>query len=180
MKELSLPDPGFTPYYDKEFFDTILHYKEISTMNISAMSIKQWYSTLMEDQVQMNPANGDHPAALIPVRPENLHPNSDWSQIWLNMRTSGSELSSFLFKLLHGLLPTQDRVVRIGMADNGLPGVCLHCRASTETLQHCFFECPDSMVVGLALLGYAQAVVPDLSPEAALLLDFHQNLSMED
>ena len=32
----------------------------------------------------------------------------------------------------------------------------------------------------VALLGYAQAVVPDLSPEAALLLDFHQNLSMED
>ena len=36
------------------------------------------------------------------------------------------------------------------------------------------------MVVGLTLLGYVQHVVPNLSPEAALLLDFQQSLTSEE
>ena len=151
-------------------------------MNISTMSIKQWYSTLMEDQVLMNPSDGDNPAVLIPVRPENLHPDSDWTQIWLNMRTSGlgSELSSFLFKLVHGLLSTQERIARIGLSAEDIPGVCSHCRVSPETLIHCFFECQASMVVGLTLLGYVQQLVPDLSPDKALILDWQDSLSSEE
>ena len=31
----------------------------------------------------------------------------------------GSDLTSFLFKLIHGLLPTQDRVARLGLANDG-------------------------------------------------------------
>ena len=129
----------------------------------------------------MNPTNDDTPASLIPVRPETLNPNCEWPQIWSNARSKGlgSELSSFLLKLVHGLLPTQDRIARIGMADNG-HGICLLCRHSSENLLHCFFECPHNMIVGLTLLGYAQHVVPNLSPEAALLLDFQQSLTPEE
>ena len=181
LQEHSLPDPGYPPYYDKEFFSLIQHYKETSPMNISIMSIKEWYTTLLEDQVLMNPTNDDTPASLIPVRPETLNPNCEWPQIWSNARSKGlgSELSSFLLKLVHGLLPTQDRIARIGMADNG-HGICLLCRHSSENLLHCFFECPHNMIVGLTLLGYAQHVVPNLSPEAALLLDFQQSLTQEE
>ena len=161
LKEHSLPDPCFPPYYDKDFFSLIQHYKENSPMNISMMSTKQWYFTILEDQ--------GLPASLIPVRSETLHPNCDWPQIWSNIRSKGlgSELSSFLLKLVHGLLPTQDRVARIGLAENPLPVVCLMCRISNENLLHCFFECPKSMVVGLTLLGYVKHVIPNLSPEAA-------------
>ena len=130
----------------------------------------------------MNPTNDDTPASLIPVRSETLHPNCDWPQIWSNIRSKGlgSELSSFLLKLVHGLLPTQDRVARIGLAENPLPGFCLMCRISNENLLHCFFECPKSMVVGLTLLGYVQHVIPNLSPEAALLLDFQHSTTPEE
>ena len=181
LKEHSLPDPGFPPYYDKEFFSLIQHYKETSPMNISTMSTKDWYATLLDDQVLLNPTNDDAPASLIPVRPENLNPNCEWPQIWSNVRSKGlgSELSSFLLKLVHGLLPTQDRIARIGMAVDG-QAVCLLCRTSSENLLHCFFECPHNMVVGLTLLGYVQHVVPNLSPEAALLLDFQQSLTSEE
>ena len=177
LQEHSLPDPGYPP--TKEFFSLTQHYTETSPMNISIMSTKEWYTTLLEDQVLMNPTNDDTPASLIPVRPETLNPNCEWPQIWSNARSKGlgSELSSFLLKVVHGLLPTQDRIAR--MADNG-HGICLLCRHSSENLLHCFFECPHNMIVGLTLLGYAQHVVPNLSPEAALLLDFQQSLTSEE
>ena len=73
MGEHSLPDPGLTPYYDKDFFNLILHYKTNSTLNIATMTIKQWYTVLLEDKVLMSPATQDSPAALFPVRTEALH-----------------------------------------------------------------------------------------------------------
>jgi hypothetical protein len=123
----------YTPHYDKDFFNLIQHYKETSPMNTSIMPSSGIPPFYIEDQVLMNPANDDAPSSLIPIRSESLHPTSDWPQIWLYVRTRGlgSELSSFLFKLLHGFLPTQDRVSRIGMSDNELPRVCLHCRVAT-------------------------------------------------
>ena len=115
LGETSLPDPGVTPYYDQLFFETIRHYHEHSPLNISLMTIKQWYSVLMEDNVLMSPPNEDTPRSLLPIRAETLSPSTDWPNSWRLSRMQGleSDLSSFLFKLLHKLLPTQDRVSRI-------------------------------------------------------------------
>ena len=93
------------------------------------------------------------------------------------MKGLGSELASFLFKLVHGLLPTQDRVARLGLANGDLVGTCLHCRLDPEDLLHCFFGCTKSMVTSLSLLGWIQHLVPHLSPEAALCLELRQELS---
>ena len=105
MGEHSLPDPGLTPYY---FFDLILHYKTSSPLNIATMTIKKWYTVLLEDKVLMSPATQESAAALLPVRTESMHPNTDWPQVWQIARTKGlgSELISFQFKILHKLLPT--------------------------------------------------------------------------
>ena len=73
LQEHSLPDPGYPPYYDK-----IQHYKETSPMNISIMSTKEWYTTLLADQVLMHPTNDDDQAFLILVRPDNLNLNCKW------------------------------------------------------------------------------------------------------
>ena len=172
MCEHSLPDPGFTPYYDNEFFQLIHHYKTSSTLNIASMSIKEWYTLLLEDKVLMSPATDVSPAALLPVRVEALHPNTDWSQVWNIARTKGlgPELISFQFKLLHQLLPTQERIARLGLNEDQ-PRLCLHCRLETEDLVHSFFDCTKNMQVGLALLGCVQQILPDLSAEAAVLLD---------
>ena len=182
LHEHCLPDPGFTPYYDKGFFELIRHYKETSPMNISVMSTKQWYSILLEDQLLMSPATEDDPASLIPIRAETLNPSSNWPQVWNCVRVKGlgSDLSSFLFKLVHGLLPTQDRVTRLGLADNDTPGHCLLCKTEPEDLLHSFFGCIKNLETGLTLLGYVQHVVPHLTPESALLLNFHLELSMEE
>ena len=73
--------------------------------------------------------------------------------------------------MIHCLLPTQERVARIGL-NEGNPGLCLHCRLDIETVPHSLIDCPRNMQVGLALLGCVQQVLPDLSAEAAVLLDF--------
>ena len=43
-----------------------------------------------------------------------------------------SDLSSFLFKLLHKLLPTQDRVSRIVRAEAQILGLCQLCHREVE------------------------------------------------
>ena len=110
LGEDDLPDPGLPPYYDQAFFDTIKHYHQHSPLNVAVMSIKQWYQALLEDRVLMNPPTDTSPQSLIPVRVEILSPTIDWPQTWKLVRSKGldSDLVSFLFKLLHCLLPTKD------------------------------------------------------------------------
>ena len=171
LGEVSLPNPGLPPYYDSNFFEVIRHYHQHSPMNISRMSTREWYRVLLEDQVLFSNPTEESPACLIPIRVETLSPGTDWSETWRLSRIHGlgSELTSFLFKLLHCLLPTQDRVNRIGVATHD--GLCQLCMLEVEDTLHAFFSCQQSRVVGHALLGYVQKTVQNLSPEAALLLD---------
>ena len=178
LDESSLPNPGFPPFYDSEFFKTIQHYHLNSPLNVGVMTTRQWYRILLEDQVLQSPATDQSPAKIISLRVENLSPETDWPLTWSLARTQGldSELTSFLFKLLHGLLPTQDRVTRFGLAGPN-QGVCQLCLLEVEDQVHAFFSCPKSMLAGLALLGYVQTFVPNLSPESALKLDLGSELS---
>ena len=181
LGEHTLPDPGFTPYYDKDFFSLIQHYKASTSLNITTMSIKHWYTMLLEDKVLMSPATQEEPAALLPIRAESKHPNTDWTQVWEITRTRGlgPELISFQLKMLHELFPTQERLARLNLNEDN-PGLCLHCRLETEDQVHALFDCIKNMGVGLALLGCAQQVLPDMSAEAAVLLDFQRCLPEEE
>ena len=129
-----------------------------------------------------DPTIENTPSTLIPVRVEELSPQTDWQATWSTARTKGldSELTSFIFKLLHCLLPTQDRVSRITRNQNQNIGLCQLCHAEVEDPQHAFFSCPYSSTAGLALLGYLQLLVPDLSPGAALHLEFGQGLDEQE
>ena len=129
----------------------------------------------------MSPATQESPAALLPVRAEAMHPNTDWPQVWLIARSKGlgPELISFQIKILHNLLPTQERIARLGLNDDH-PGLCLHCRVDVEDLVHSFFVCTKNMGVGLALLGCVQQILPDLSSEDAVLLDLGCSLPEEE
>ena len=180
LGEVSLPDPGFTPYYDQEFFRIISHYHNNCPLNVAVMSTKQWYQVLLEDQVLMSPEDENSPPTLLPVRVETLYPTADWSRTWSLARTKGlgSELTSFIFKLLHRLLPTQDRVSRLG--GSGSQGLCQLCHKEIEDQLHAFFMCQHSLVAGHALLGYLQSAVPGLSPEASLRLELDNSLSEKE
>ena len=82
------------------------------------------------------------------------------------MKGIESHLTAFLFKLLHRLLPTKDRVSRL----TGEDGTCNFCSEDVEDLGHAFFSCSHSRVAGLALLGWVQSICPNLQPEDVLVL----------
>jgi hypothetical protein len=168
LGETSLPNPGVPPFYDENFFATIRHYHETSPLNIAVMTIKQWYSVLMEDRVLMSQATEDNPQLLLPVRAEILSPTTDRSNSWRLSRIKGveSKLTAFLFKL-HHLLATQDRVSRL----RGEDGICNVCHVDIEDLNHAFFTCPQSRVAGLALLGWVQVLCPNLAARRAARSD---------
>ena len=52
--ECSLPDPGFTPFYDAKFFEIIKVFYEQISSNVANMSLKQWYLVLLENKVLMS------------------------------------------------------------------------------------------------------------------------------
>ena len=85
---------------------------------------------------------------------------------------------SFLFMLLHCLLPTQDRVSRLGGSENG--GLCKLCNTEIEDTLHAFFTCPHNMVLGNALLGYVQVAAPGLTQEGALKLLFETDMAEDE
>ena len=95
---------------------------------------------------------GDQSRQLIPCRVETKHPENGWDSIWSKARLQGlgPELVSFLFKVLHDLLPTQERLSRTSPVVNGM---CKLCLANVqEDLLHALIRCPANHGIGEAVL----------------------------
>ena len=124
----------------------------------------------------MFPATELSPASLIPIRAERAHLGNDWTNTWYLARKRGlpPDLSSHLFRMLHGILPTQDRVARLGgNRGDTAPGVCRLCNCDIiEDILHAFFVCDNNRVAANALLNAAQLYVPGLLANQSLRLDF--------
>ena len=142
------------------------------------MSTKQWYKVLLEDKILMQTAPDGVSQTLLPVRVELLCPSMDWTAAWPLLRTKGlsSEQSAFLFKLVHLLLPTQDRINRI----TNEPGLCKMCKAETEDVHHALYSCPSSQGAASLLMSYLLLSVPGTSPQSMLRLEFSQDLDDTD
>ena len=109
---------------------------------------------------------------LLPLRVELASPSNQWDQTWNLARQQmlGPNLTSFLFKLLHQILPTAERTSRI--LPNQSPN-CAQCTGpQVDTLQHAFFDCHASQAAGTLLLRGLQKIVPSLTPAKILTLNF--------
>ena len=82
------------------------------------MTVRDWYTWLLEDNWSMEEEEeevGDtNHRSVAKCRVERLHPSVDWQHVWRLARLPGlgPENCSFLFKLIHQLLPTQERIAR--------------------------------------------------------------------
>ena len=115
-----------------------------------------------------------------PSRSELASPENDWEKSWHLARQKGlgPEMTSFLWKLLHRLLPTQDRISRI--LKNKSP-VCQLCQGQViEDQPHVFFQCRFNGDSGSALLDYLATLIPGLSQQHALTLNFRTTAPQED
>ena len=150
LEDRSIENPGVPPFYNQEFFSVISQVHQHTPLNVAHMSEKQWYQYLLESKVTM--AENDDDNQLIPCRAEIRNPGFDWEYIWSRARIAGlgSELTSFLFKVLHDLLPTQERIARTSAA---VSGDCKLCVPNVkEDLLHALIRCPGNQGTGQALL----------------------------
>ena len=114
----------------------------------------------------------------IPCRSELSSPTTDWELSWRLCRLAGlgSDLHSFNFKLLHGLLVTKQRIHHF---TPGTPATCSHCQDGVqEDLQHALIHCSYNDGAGQALLSAVQVHLPETDAASLLRLEL-SNLEQE-
>ena len=172
LEDNSLPDPGYPPFYNREFFEIIRKVHQETPLNVLKMSEKEWYTFLLEDQV-IKEAGHNNVEVYKMCRVERANPDTNWEESWRLARLPGlgPENTSFLFRLVHQTLPTQERVARTK------PGSSSNCKVvgcqgdAEETLCHALFTCNANDRVGSRLLEGVQQVQHGLGAEAALRLE---------
>ena len=107
----SIPDPGRPGYYSTEFFDAIRAIKDEGLLRLSSMTIGTWYKALLEKYVTHEVDQNGFQFE-ITSRSERTNPNIDWKAVWSISTIPGLDSvdNSFLFCVLHDLLPTQERL----------------------------------------------------------------------
>ena len=161
--------PARPPYYSVEFFNSIRWVKENTPLNVATMSTSQWYRVLLEKEVTMVETD-DHNMEYIKSRAELASPSTDWELTWTRSRLKGlgSEATSFLWKLLHKILPTEERVARILI--NSSPNCKLCPNPVVADLEHSFFNCVSTQHVGRSLLSAVRHYAPEVTPSGLLRL----------
>ena len=168
LQDSSVPDPGFLPYYPAAFFQKIKQVHLDTPLNVLSMSTSQWVRLLTEEGLTMETTVTRQ---YIPCRSELSSPTTDWDLSWRLCRLNGlgSELSSFNFKLLHGLLVTKQRIHQFTPAT---AAVCSHCVDQVEEdLQHALIHCNYNDGAGQSLLSVVQTHSPDVTAASLLRLE---------
>ena len=141
-------------------------------LNIKTMSVKLWYKHLIE--VQVTHTEPEDPSALVPCRVERLAPGIDWGRSWLAVCVPGltPEMRSFLWKMLHCILPTQERLHRMNMPNAPSP-LCVQCtEGKLDDIEHALLRCNKIKPGADFLLQTLKSEIPDITFERIKYLDF--------
>ena len=143
-------------------------------MQVSTMSTSQWYRLIVEKEVTME-ENEAEERKYIPCRVERLRPELDWDLSWSLARQKGldSDQLTFLWRMMHDLLPTQSRQHRISPLTTPSPA-CLMCEEGAEgSPSHELVSCDYSAEVSMWLLGCLRQNlhIPQLTATQLVTLD---------
>ena len=167
LEDTSVPNPGYPPYYPQTFFDTIKRVHQETPLNVRTISTSEWVRILTEDGLTMH-MGPSQIMQYIPCRSELAFPHNDWELSWKLCRLPGlgSDLASFNFKLLHGLLVTKERMHQLN--PNSSP-ICTLCPdQATEDIQHAMVHCQYNNGAGQKLLSAVQECLHNISPAQLL------------
>ena len=144
------------------------------------MSEKEWYRLLVEEITTTEPEGDRQGSEYVPCRVERASPGADWESCWRLARLSGlgPENTSFLFKLNHQILPTQERIART--KPNSSPNCKAQgCHGQVESLEHALLSCQANQRVGTKLLELVKGFAPGLDVQALLRLELHVDEDLE-
>ena len=165
------PVPVQPPYYSLDFFSTIKSVWQEGRLNVFKMTLKEWYSILLDKNVTM--VEGEE---FLPSRAEIASIETDWEITWRRVRTQGlgSQLTSFLWRLCHRLLPTQQRLSHL--TPSNVTSFCKSCigknREEIGSLKHELIECPENDSTGSDLVSILRIYSPGLTADQVLRLEF--------
>ena len=167
------PNPGQPPYFSDDFFAAIRLVKNEGLLNLSTMSLSTWYKVLLENHITTEVDDAGFRFEKR-CKIETNFPDVDWKRTWSLARIKGLESFdySFVWKMIHNLLPTQQRLHKI------LPSIhspeCTLCNSKNICdLVHVMFECSYNHGVGLWLLKLLDCHVPPHTPQQVILLDIN-------
>jgi hypothetical protein len=182
IHEEPIPKPPLPPYFKGDFLPAIRRLLA-SPVGLKNVTVKQVYKFLMEEVTMTEePEAGGTPGqqrALLPLRVELAAPTTDWPRAWrlARQRGLGPRLGSFIYKMLHQLLPTGERVARILPAASA---ICSRCGSgAVETLHHALFICSSNNGVPAALVAGLRIHMPSITSLKILTMDFETTESME-
>ena len=176
----SIPDPGKPAYYTAEFFNAIKAVKEDGLLQLKSMSIGMWYRALLEKYVTKEEDDNGFLYS-VTCRAERVHADLNWETIWSFSILPGlnSDDSSFLFKLLHNLLTTQERLHRV-LSYKVTSSLCTLCTQEVCSDQmHALIYCPFNNGMGYWLVRSIRKIIPQLQPLKIITLDFGSQLPEE-
>ena len=165
-----IPPPKKNPYLSEEFFEHIREVKEEGLLNLAKMTSGSWYKVLLENNVIMETATE---RILKPCKAEIRNPTVDWELSWslANMDGLCSSHKTFLWKMLHNVLPTQERLNKMGMRNAPSP-LCTNCSSNQlDSPSHALISCPLNKQVSDWLLKVLQPHVPNILPTELVLLE---------
>ena len=169
MGEEGLPNPGVPPFYSVNFFDVIRQVQDNSPLNPVYMSVKQWYQYLLEKHVIERELDDEGRSELIPCKVEEREPTAPWMESYRLSKLKGISptTKSFNFKLLHTLLPSNERINHLN--PNATALCRLNCGA-VETYLHLFYDCHHNQGAGDALLRCVRSYDIDLTESKSLTM----------
>ena len=173
-KDRSIINPGLPPYYPDNFFAKIREVKEENLLNIITMPTATWYKVLLENYIT-HEVNDTGIREYKLCKTETKHPSIDWENTWSLSVTPGlcSDMTSFLWRMLHCLLPTRERLFRLNMPGTTSPFCDLCDLEADDTTLHALFQCPSINSPATFLQSAIQTVLPDVLPAQLVLLDLH-------
>ena len=109
---------------------------------------------------------------LIPCKVEQTFPAVEWQSSWhlVRLKGLGAVQTSFLWKLVHRLLPVKERLHRL--SPNISPQCSLCTQNCVEDLIHSFDNCEFSQGAGQILVNVLRDHLPDITMEKILRLEF--------
>ena len=134
------------------------------------MTVNEWYKYLLEQNMTKREVDQEGRLELIPCKVEENYPEVCWAESYrisrLNGLSTGSK--SFLFRLLHNLLPSKERLHHLSQEASPL---CLCNSGAHESYMHLFFQCETNAQAGQALLRCVKSYDSNLTEDKSLRLE---------
>ena len=178
LGERNMTNPGQPPYYSTAFFSIIRDIHENSPLNVTWITVKQWYRILMEKEITHTCEDMNSPPSLIQSKVEVNHPEVSFPVVYQLSRKYGlsPDQKSFIFKMIQDILPTRQRLARLGKAQSPL---CTLCEDQVDTLAHHLLTCPQTSEVSSPLMRCLSSYWDNITPEQVILLDMTCTESQE-